>query len=394
MSDTQNTSTYLTVDCEFTEEGLVRELALLFYKQHQIVRALEVLISPSGADQVTYHHQQVNYHIASPALLNTCINSFLESCLVYAPLETMRLVGMSLEHDLKSLLNTTQKKSLLNTISQKTQLEMCGRGTLEDKAKHHQLSDLQLTRIINKLVTPSHTRYYKYHTALYDAVVTGYVYLRVTGDTGLMGVHDRFKKCAHTYFKAYYDDLLALAQSKKIALKTQPTPSQPVNKIPKNFPELRYRPQKNISNVFDIVARELFYQQLNKLYYEPSLKKIDEIKAGIMQQIYPVRQAVAVYDTNRPLTDPYNTSLVRAGILLVYKKITIEDFIDFAIYMQQYNLSSSKGTYYKVWNNKKELYIRCLQPSTAKKLLFKRPYCTIEQFMRKKMPECFIEPMQ
>lgn len=393
MSDINHFSStiYLTIDCEFTEEGLVRELVLLLYKNNQIVRALEVLISPSGAENIHYNHQQINYHLANPKPLTACINSFMESCFIYAPIDSIKLVGMSLEHDLKSLLNTTKKKSLLNAISQKTQLEMCGRGTLENKAQSHQVSPTQITRIIDKLVTPKHRPYYKYHTALYDAIVTGYVYLRVTGHTGLMGVHDRFKKCTHTYFKSYYEDLSKLSNNKKQTVKTlSPAP----NKVPKNFPEIRYRVQKKISNVFDIVAREMFYQQLTRLHYEPSLKKIDQLKVSIMQQIHPVKLAVAAYDTPKPVTDPYNTSLVHAGILLVNKKIKIEDFIDFAIYMQQYNLPKDKGTYYKVWDSKKEIFVRCLQISTAKKLLYKRPYCTMEQFLRKKPAECFIETLE
>lgn len=392
---------YLTIDCEFTEEGYVRELVLLLYKNIQIVRALEVLISPSGAESVSYNPQQMNYHLASPIHLSACINGFLESCLSYAPLESIKIVGMSLEHDLKSILNTTKETSLLNTMHQKTQLEMCGRGTLEIKAKNYQISNHQINRVIEQLTTPKHSHYYKYHTALYDAVVTGYVYLRVVGYTGLMIVHDRFKKSQHTHFKFYYRDLVQIASNKRQSAKniaaldkSMPQNMDTPSKVPKNFPEIRYRAQKNISNVFDIVAREMFYIQLSKLRYEPSLGKIDIIKTEILQEVHPVRLDIALYDTHRPLTDPYNTSLVHAGILLVHKKISVEDFIDFAIYMQQYNLPNDKGIYYKVWNAKKEIFVRCLQASTAKKLLYKRPYCTIEQFLHKDAQGCSIEAIE
>lgn len=394
MSDISNLShsIYLTIDCEFTEEGLVRELVLLLYKNNQIVRAMEVMLSASGTHTAAYHSQQINYHIANPHLLNTYINAFLESCLIYGSLDSMKLVGMSLEHDLKSILNTTKRKSLLNNITQKTQLEMCGRGTLENKAHTHKVSSIQIARILDKLVTPQHRPYYKYHTALYDAIVTGYVYLRVTGDTGNMGVHNRFKKCTHTLFNAYYKDLANVAtQKKKVSKITPPSTQVDSSRIPRNFPELRYRVQKNLSNVFDIVAREMFHHQLTKLHYEPSLKKIDQIKAPIIEQIHPVKLAVSAYDTPKQVTDPYNHSLIHAGVLLVHDKITLEDFVDFAIYMQQYNLPQNKGTYYKVWDTKKEIYVRCLNESTAKKLLYKRPYCTIEQFLRKKPAECYIE---
>ncbi|MGL4798353.1 MAG: hypothetical protein ACRCWY_02995 [Cellulosilyticaceae bacterium] len=397
---TASQSIYLTIDCEFTEEGLVRELALLLFKDNQIVRALEVLISTSGDPKAHYNHLQTNYHLASADELNTCIDGFLKSCAIYAPLEELKLVGMSLEHDLKSILNTTNRKSLLSKITQKTQLEMCGRGTLENKATTHQISSHQIDKVLDRLVSPKNKGTYKYHTALYDAIVTGYVYLRVIGTKDLMGVHPRFKKCRHTYFKSYYKDLAQLTVSKKQLSKKQSPAQRKANsattqasKIPKNFPEIRYKAQKKLSNVFDIVAREMFHRHLSKLYYEPSLKKIDLIKQDILEQLHPVKLAVAAYDTTTPLTDPYNHSLVDAGVLLVHGKISIEDFVDFAIYMQQYNLPSNKGHYYKVSNAKRELYVRCLQRSTASKLLYKHPYCTIEQFLRKKVNECELEQL-
>ncbi len=386
-------SLYFTIDCEFTEEGLVRELVILLYKEHQVVRALEVFLSPSGSKKLTYHHQQINYHVGTPKLLNLCIDYFLKSCLIYGPLSDMKLVGMSLEHDLKSILNTTKAKSMLRQIPQKTQLEMCGRGTLETKAQNHKLSPNQIGIVLSKLVTPEHAGMYRYHTALYDAIVTGYVYLRVTGHKDHMGVHNRFKKCTHTHFDAYYKDMAQISASKKkLAKQSTPVVTQKaLPKTPKNFPELRYRVQKKLSNVLDIVAREMFHEQLMKLHYEPTLKKIEQIKTPIMEALYPVKQAVAAYDTPKQVTDPYNHSLVQAGVLLVKQKITLEDFIDFAIYMQQYNLPSNKGTYYKVSDNKKEIYVRCLQESTAKKLLYKKPYATIDQFLRKKPDDCRLE---
>ncbi len=135
----------------------------------------------------------------------------------------------------------------------------------------------------------------------------------------------------------------------------------------------------------------MFYQQISRMRYEPTLRRINILKKEIMEQIYPVKCEVAKYDTKNMLTDPYNTSLVRAGVLLVKQQITLENFVDFAIYMQQYNLPTHQGTYYKVWNEKKELFVRCLQEETAKKLLTKRPYCTIDQFLRKEIIECQCE---
>ena len=396
VSDTH----YLVIDCEFTEQGLVRELVLLLYKNNQLVRALEVFISASGEKEVKYSPQQVNYHLADASHLNYCINSFLNSCRAYAPIKELKIVGMSLEHDMKSILNTTNQRSLLNSITQKTQLEICGRGTLEEKAKGYHITQMQITHILNKLVTPEHSGEYRYHTALYDAVVTAYVYWRVMGEIGMMGVHNRFKKCTHTYMERYYKDISKDTKAKKRDVKKKAekklpkVTSEASPKISKNFPEIRYRVQKNISNVFDIVAREIFYQQISRLRYEPTLKRISIIKKEIMEQIYPVKCQVATYDTKNLLTDPYNPSLVRAGILLVKRQISLEDFIDFAIYMQQYNLPSHQGTYYKVWNQKKELFVRCLQEETAKKLLAKRPYCTIEQFLRKEIIECECVIMQ
>lgn len=380
---------YLTLDCEFTEEGLVRELVLLLFKDNHIVRALEVFISPSGSSRLTYHPKQINYHLDSPHHLNRCINSFLDTCKVYAPLEAIRVVGMSLEHDLKSLLKTTHTPSLLSKMPQKTQLELCGRGTLETKANQYNLSRTHMQRILDKIVTKEHSHLYKYHTALYDAIATGYVYLQVQHFKGHMGVHNRFKTCTHTMFKGYYQDTSPANKKDVTVPKDSHTPA--LTHVPKNFPELRYKVQKNISNVFDIVPRELFYRQFSKFRYEPSLKKVALLKEDIMKNVYHTKALIRTYDSGERITDPYNNALVHAGILLVEKKITVEDFIDFAIYMQQYNLPKNKGTYYKVWNNKKEIFVRCLQPSTAKKFLTKRPYCTIEHFLKKEIPNCYIE---
>lgn len=380
---------YLTLDCEFTDQGLVRELVLLLYKNQQIVRALEVFISPSGTNFVRYNTQQLNYHLSNPKLLNICIDRFLKSCVAYTELENIRIVGMGLEGDMKALLKTTGKPSLLNTLFQKTQLEMCGRGTLETKSKTHGISDAQIKKVLAKLVTINHVRKYKYHTALYDAVATGYVYLRVTGQTDLMSVHSRFKHCTHTYFEGYYED--TSSQTRKENTPSIPEKSDTKKEAPKSFPDLHYKVQKNISNVFDIVPRHIFYKQFSILKYEPSIKRSYDMKAVIMKDVHVAKEAVRAYDTNQYITDPYNITLVHAGELLVLKKITPEEFIDFAIYMQQYNLPKNKGTYFKVWNQKKELFVRCLNPSTAKKLLSKRAYCTMEQFLRKEVPDCHIE---
>ncbi len=377
---------YLTLDCEFNDKGLVRELALLLFKDNQIVRILEVLISTSGNSEVNYNHLQNNYHINNYKNLNICINGFLETCVVYAPLHQIKIVGMSLEHDLKSILKTTNKKSLLSTMTQKTQLEMCGRGTLEVKANNNNITAHQIKRIL-EYITP-HKQQYKYHTALYDAIVTGYVYLKVMDDKNYMKVHQRFKKCTHTYFSAYYDELYEATLNKRTKPKSEPTK---LARVPKNFPEMRYRVQKNISNVFDVVARDIFYFQLSKLRYEPSVRKVNVLKENIMKDVYIAKCEIISYDTHPLITDPYNPALVHAGKLLVYKKITPEDFVDFAIYMQQYNLPKDKGTYYKVSNHKKEIYIRCLQETTAKRFLNKLPYATIEHFLRKDVPECNIE---
>ncbi|OON96159.1 MAG: hypothetical protein ATN36_06305 [Epulopiscium sp. Nele67-Bin005] len=390
----QTPTLYFTLDCEFNDQGFVRELAILLYKENQIVRVLEVVISPSGAQNITYSHQQNNYHLCNTNQINTCINGFLESCKMYAPLSSIKIVGMSLEHDLKSLLKTTKKKSLLNTMPLKTQLEMCGRGTLETKATNYNIPPTQIEQLILRLTSEKHVPHYKYHTALYDAIVTGYVYLRVMGNNHLMGIHSRFKKCTHTYFDKYYSDLKeAQLKKRQTKLKSQGQTSSTTPKIPKHFPEIRYRVQKNISNVFDVVARELFYHKIARLRFEPHISKINHLKEGIMKDLYVAKSAVIPYDTTPSVTDPYNVSLVHAGILLVEQKISVENFIDFAIYMQQYNLPKDKGTYYRVWNNKKEIYVRCLEASTAKKLLTKYPYATIEQFLRKEVPKCSIEAL-
>ncbi len=214
IKETSNTH-YLVIDCEFTEQGLVRELVLLLYKNNQLVRALEVFISASGATELKYNTQQVNYHLKDATHLNECINAFLKSCRVYAPIKDLKIVGMSLEHDMKSILNTTNQRSLLNSITQKTQLEICGRGTLEEKAKNYQMTQNQIMSILNKLVKPENVGVYRYHTAMYDAIVTAFVYWRVMGQTGMMGVHNRFKKCTHTYMEMYYQDISKEHKAKK-----------------------------------------------------------------------------------------------------------------------------------------------------------------------------------
>ncbi len=209
MNQSSNTppNIYLTLDCEFNDKGLVRELAMLLFKDNQLVRLMEVILSPTGDSQVTYNHLQNNYHVNDPILLNTCINGFLETCIVYSPISQIKLVGMSLEHDLKSILKTTHKKSLLANITRKTQLEICGRGTLEEKAINNNISSSQIRKVFEQITTPKHKQFYKYHTALYDAVVTAYVYIRVIEDGTYLKVHPRFKKCTHTYYSNYHNEL-------------------------------------------------------------------------------------------------------------------------------------------------------------------------------------------
>ncbi len=380
---------YLSLDCEFTEQGLVREFAMVLFKNNEILKVLEVYITKSGGDAVPYNPLQNNYHINDATHLNIYINGFLDTCAELTPLSQIKIVGMSLDHDLKSIFKTTNKQSKLNKLTKKTQLEMCGRGTLETKATNYNISKSQMRRLMENLTTPKHR--YKYHTALYDAVVTGYVYLKVTNDDDSLTVHPDLKNNTHTYFTAYHNELHEAYLAKRNRAKVPVQKEAGVQKVPKNFPEIRYRVQKNISNVFDIVARQMFYHQLCRLRYEPSIRKVNAIKENIMREVYLAKVSVMPYDTMPLITDPYNPSIVNAGVQLVLKKISTDDFIDFAIYMQQYNLPRDKGTYYRVWNNKKEIYVRCLQTSTAKKLLTKLPYATIDHFLRKEIPECYIE---
>ncbi|OON90932.1 MAG: hypothetical protein ATN34_01095 [Epulopiscium sp. Nele67-Bin002] len=377
---------YITLDCEFNEKGLVREVALLLFKDNQILRLLEVLISKTGSDEVDYNPSQNNYHIRNPDLLTVCINEFLESCTEFAPLSDIKIVGMSLDNDLKCITKTTKQKTNLSQMAHYTQLEMCGRGTLEAKALNNNITKTQTKRVIELLTSARHKKFYKYHTALYDAIVTGYVYLRIIGDEQHITVHPRFKSCNHSYFEEYHQELHQAKNKPKI--KHHPSPGA---KVPKNFPEMRYRLQRNISSVFDVVARDIFYHQLTRLRYEPSIKRINFIKENIMKDVYVAKCSILQYDTQPSITDPYNFPLVHAGRMLAEKKISPEDFIDFAIYMQQYNLPKHMGTYYKVYNSRKEIYVRCLQSATAKKLLTKLPYATVEQFLRKEIPECYIE---
>lgn len=400
-STIQPQNIFLALDCEFTETGLVRELSILLFNHNRIVRALEVFISPSGEKTIKYNPQQINYHIASVNQLNASIDAFLKNCLSYCPLKDMKLVGMSIDSDLAAILKTTNAPSLLNTIGKKTQLEICERGTLEVKAQRAHITRKQIQTVLSKLMPHNHTLNYRYHTALYDTIVTGYVYFRLT-HTGFLGVHDRFKKCTHTYFNQYYDDMNQKNKSLPTSIKKKKGKDQPAHigvtvtrKVPRNFPSLNYKVQKNISTVFDIVPRQIWYEKTSKMYYEPSIKKGYSIKEGIMKEVFEVKCEVEQYDTGILCTDPYNIYLVQAGVRLVEKKVSIEDFIDYAIYMQQYNLPNGKGSYFKVWDETtgKELFIRCLKESTAKKLLAKKPYCTIEQFLRKRIPICNIEKL-
>ncbi len=380
---------YMTIDCEFDDRTFVREVALLLFKENQIVKMLEILISKTGADEVHYSPQQTNYHIRKPELLVPCINDFLDSCAEYGPLADIKIVGMSLENDIKCLNKTARKKTHLSQMTQYTQLEMCGRGTLETKAINNNITKNQTRRVLDLITTPQHKNFYKYHTALFDAIVTGYVYLRVIGDEQVITVHPKLKACNHTYFEAYH-------QERKIE-KAKPKPkvvAPLVPKVPKNFPEMRYRLQRNISSVFDVVARDIFYHQLSRLRYEPGIRRINHIKETIMKDVYVAKCSILPYDTQPSITDPYNFPLVHAGRMLTEKKISPEDFIDFAIYMQQYNLPKELGSYYKVYNQKREIYVRCLQSATAKKLLTKLPYATVDQFLKKDIPECFIEKIE
>ncbi|OON96677.1 MAG: hypothetical protein ATN31_09345 [Candidatus Epulonipiscioides saccharophilum] len=380
---------YMTLDCEFDEFGLVRELAFILFDKNKIVRVLEIFISKSGSIDIKFKENQNNYHINSPAPIAGCINEFLKSCEQDYPLSEIKFVGMSLEHDLKSLEKTIKTPTNLHKLKQRTQLEVCGRGTLEIKADNFNITKAQIKHLISNLASPLHTRFYKFHTALYDALVTGYVYLKVMGITDPMELDSRLKKCTHTYYKNYHNDLyegvLQKKNSPKKSLSTEPV------KIPKNFPEVRFRVQKNLSNVFDIAVREIFFFHLTKFKYEPSIKRVNSLKESIMKEMYLTKMEVAKYDTTPAITDPYNPSLVQAARALMEQKITIDEFVDFAIYMQQYNLPTGIGTYYRVYNEKKEVYVRTLKENTAKKMLSKLPYATIWQFRNKSVPLCNIE---
>ncbi|ONI45190.1 hypothetical protein AN642_01760 [Epulopiscium sp. SCG-B10WGA-EpuloA2] len=380
---------YMTLDCEFDEFGLVRELALILFEKNQILRVLEIFISKSGDYDINFKENQNNYHINSPLHMATCINDFLKCCAKDYPLNEIKFVGMSLEHDLKSLDKTIKIQTDLNKLKQRTQLEVCGRGTLEVKATNFNITKLQMRQLITNLTSPLHTKFYKFHTALYDALVTGYVYLKVTGITQSLELAPRLTKCTHTYFKNYHNDLYEYIIEKKNNPKKNINSS--IVKIPKNFPEVRFRVQKNLSNVFDIAVREIFFFNLTKFKYEPSIKRINALKEMIMKDMYLTKMEVAQYDTTPQITDPYNPSLIQAARALMEKKITTEEFIDFAIYMQQYNLPLGMGTYYHVYNEKKEVYVRTLSEESAKKMLSKLPYATIWQFKNKTIPNCNIE---
>ncbi|WP_010168121.1 hypothetical protein [Candidatus Epulonipiscium viviparus] len=380
---------YMTLDCEFDEFGLVRELALILFDRNKLIRVLEIFISQSGASDIKFKENQNNYHINNPQPMAGCINEFLKGCEQTYPLNEIKFVGMSLEHDLKSLDKTINTPTNLNKLKQRTQLEVCGRGTLEIKADNFNITKAQIKHLISNLASPLHTRFYKFHTALYDALVTGYVYLKVMGIPDAMELDSRLKKCTHTYYKNYHNDLYDNLMQKKNNPK-KIMDSEPV-KIPRNFPEVRFRVQKNLSNVFDIAVREIFFFHLTKFKYEPSIKRVNSLKESIMKEMYLLKIEVAKYDTTPQITDPYNPSLVQAARALMENKITIEEFVDFSIYMQQYNLPVGMGTYYRVYNEKKEVYVRTLSENTAKKMLGKLPYATIWQFRNKSIPHCNIE---
>lgn len=377
---------FLAVDCEFTKNGKVRELTLLLFKNNRLLRVLEIYISKSGVEKAIYDVNKANYHIKNYANIKTLVNSFLTSCRSICPLEKIRLVGIGVSQDIKLVHKTAGKNTLLNSITSTTDLELCGRGRLQDKVEDHKITDHQITQVIAEIVGTKHATKYTYHTSMYDAVAAAYVYCRLVDVHNLIVVSTECKSLSYTYFNEYFCDLQKAKQPQKPLQRISDTP-----RIPKNFPEVRYKPQKTISNVFDIVPRHLFFEEYSKYTREPSVAEINAVKHQIIKKCYLIKQQLKEFDHEAMRTDPYNIPLVEAGVWLAKEKISIETFIDFAIYIQQYNLPDTKGTYYRVGSRKKEIYLRCLNPLTAKKMFNKKPYCTIDQFIKKPIPVCRLE---
>ncbi|OOB76896.1 MAG: hypothetical protein BEN19_03500 [Epulopiscium sp. Nuni2H_MBin003] len=371
---------YITIDAEFYKNGNIRELSILLFKHGLILKVLEIYISTSGEKEVIYNPQQINYHLQNAQSLKLLIDAFLEPI----PIKEIKIVGMSLDHDISSINKTINGVTQLNQIVQKTQLEICGRGTLEVKATNLNITNYQIKKVISQIAREN-IRHYKYHTSLFDAVATGYVYQKIVGNEQPLKLHTDLKKANHTYYGNYYNDI------KEQKLQSKAVPAPEVDTLPKNFKEIRFRVQKNLSDTFDILMRDIFYDQYKKLRYEPSIKKITAIKSQIIQEVYPIKKSIQPYDTVTKITDPYNKSLLYAAQMLVNKKITVEVFVDYAIYIQQYNLPADMGTYFRVTNQTKEIYVRCLEENTAKKMITKLPYSTIWQFVNKPLPKCNVD---
>lgn len=380
--------TFLAIDCEFNSDGTVREMALLLFQNNSLVRGLEVFISKSGQSSCKYSTSQFNYHINNPKCLNELIEEFFSACTQYADLENVHLVGVSLLSDIQSISKTTGQHSLFSAFTSMTDLEKCGRGTLQDKIFDYNVSSKTRNDFLHKLIGARNGSRYYFHTALYDAVCTAYVYRRLVSPGALLNVDETLQACSHVFFKEYRKDI---ADTKRERYNSGASNKPQETGVIKNFPNINYKVQKGISNVFDIVPRELFYREYSKFNHEPSAEEITDIKIKIANHCNQIRKKLKAYDKGKFRTNPYNIALVEAGIYLAESKISIETFIDFAIYIQQYNLPENRGKYYKVSNSSKELYVRCFSEITARKMFTKRPFCTIEQFLAKKPPRCKVE---
>lgn len=382
------TSFFLTIDCEFSQSTTVRELALLLFKGKELIAALEVLVSPSGASSSTYTSNQINYHVSTPASLASLTNDFLSHCETFSPLSSVSLVGVSLEQDIRILHKESTRPTRLIELGKIVDLQLCGKGTLKNKTEDNDLSEKKLRNLLRSFCSRESLFYYRFHTALFDAFATGYVFMRLIDPLIDISVSKELNASRHIFFKAYRSDLTKEKQQKKRAEKNNSL------YIPKNFPPMNYKLQKSVSSVFDVVPRHLFHEYYAQSKQEMSAWEAQKEKIKIAQQCHLIKQKLKAFNGESKRTDPYNICLIEAGVALAKGNISIDTFIDFAIYIQQYNLPTHLGTYYKVSNNHREIFVRCLDSDTAKKMFFKKTFCTIHQFLNKKVPNVKIDVLQ
>lgn len=384
-----NKKYYVSLDCEYDKYRDIRELSMVCFNEYEILNFIEIVISKNGLPIYIYNKHYSSCHLKNRADLKMIINGFISNCKQEYGYN-INLVGVGVWGDLKSINQSLQSKTLLDEIKSISDLSYGDSGTLFDKAVRCKIYNKDVVELLNRMTNGNGEKYY-YHNSLYDALVSGLVYLYNNSknkdifSVATLKINNWIKAKKFYYIKKTKSSSYKsfIYKSKRMLTVDD---SEEEERISLNLPKVSYKPRTTISHAMDIVARYMLNKELIKYPYEQNASITKQKTAEIMVQINPIINALRKFDdVDNKITNPYNFRLLEAGVALVEKKITLNQYIDFAIYIQQYVLNDSLGNFYKVISedHSKEIFVRCISESTARKCLYKKNYCSINQFLHK-----------